>query len=281
MKKLLTALTCLTLAIIVSATFIGCKKNTDSGLAIGNECMAYNSQLDALNRLNEKTVDAAVIDSVMAGYYTNNGALKGKLAVKDFNLETEQYGIAAKKGNDALISKINDALIALADGEYSAIAEKYGLASEKLITASTANDKSGANDASWQNIVNKKKVVIGYTLFAPIAYDDNGLVGFDIDLAKAVFAYLNADITCEFQLIKWDQKENMLETGTIDLVWNGLTITDERLSEMSVSLPYLRNKQVVVVRAEDSDKYTDVASLKNAVIGVESGSAGESAVKGN
>lgn len=279
MKKTLAAFTSLLLCIACAFAITGCSDKSGN-TAIGKECMAYDSQLDALKNLNEKTVDAAVIDSVMAGYYVNNGSFKGKLAIKDFDLEVEQYGIAAKKGNDALISKINDALIALTNTEYAQIAEKYGLATEKLITAQTVNDKKDATDDSWQKVVERKKVVIGYTLFAPIAYDDNGLTGFDIDLAKAVFGYLDENVVCEFQLIKWEQKEAALKNGTIDLVWNGLTITDERLEQMSISLPYLRNKQVVVVRKDDENKYTDKKSLDSAVIGVEKGSAGEAAVQG-
>ncbi len=279
MKKLLSAFTSLLLCIACAVAATGCSKS-ESNLAMGKELMTYDSQLDALKNLNEKTVDAAVIDSVMAGYYVNNGSFVGKLVIKDFDLATEQYGIAAKKGNDALISKINDALIALSDTDYADTAEKYGLASEKLITAQTVNDKANATDGSWQKIVERKKVVIGYTVFAPIAYDDDGLTGFDIDLAKAVFKYLDESVVCEFQLIKWEQKEAALENGTIDLVWNGLTITDERLAQMSISLPYLRNKQVVVIRKDDENKYTDKKSLDSAIIGVEKGSAGEDAVKG-
>ena len=279
MKKLLSAFTSLLLCIACAATVTGCSKS-ESNLAMGKELMTYDSQLDALKNLNEKTVDAAVIDSVMAGYYVNNGSFVGKLVIKDFDLATEQYGIAAKKGNDALISKINDALIALSDTAYADTAEKYGLASEKLITAQTVNDKANATDDSWQKIAERKKVVIGYTVFAPIAYDDDGLTGFDIDLAKAVFKYLDESVVCEFQLIKWEQKEAALENGTIDLVWNGLTITDERLAQMCISLPYLRNKQVVVIRKDDENKYTDKKSLDSAIIGVEKGSAGEDAVKG-
>lgn len=279
MKKTLAAFTSLLLCIACAFAITGCSDKSGN-TAIGKECMTYDSQLDALKNLNEKTVDAAVIDSVMAGYYVNNGSFKGKLAIKDFDLEVEQYGIAAKKGNDALISKINDALIALTNTEYAQIAEKYGLTTEKLITAQTVNDKKDATDDSWQKVVERKKVVIGYTLFAPIAYDDNGLTGFDVDLAKAVFGYLDENVVCEFQLIKWEQKEAALENGTIDLVWNGLTITDERLEQMSISLPYLRNKQVVVVRKDDENKYTDKKSLDSAVIGVEKGSAGEAAVQG-
>ena len=284
MKKIISAI-CLTLALICCFSTTACGKNKTK-LAIGKECVTYASQLDALNKLNQKEVNVAIIDSVMAGYYTNNGAFKDKLAIKDIGLESEEYGIAGKKGNASLMSKINEALIAIKDTDYSTISEKYGLSSEKLITSTTVNDKSSATDDSWNNLVSRGKVVIGYTLFAPIAFEDenNVLTGYDIELAKAVFNYLNTtystNISVEFLLIKWEAKEANLQDGTIDLVWNGLTITPQRESDMCMSLPYLRNKQVAVVNKVDENKYVSIDSMKDAIIGVEKGSAGESAVKG-
>ena len=119
-------------------------------------------------------------------------------------------------------------------------------------------------DRSWDNVAQAKKLIIGYTLFAPIAYnegdgDDAVLKGFDIDLAKAVVAYLNetyeAEIEIEFMVIDWNSKEALLENGTIDLVWNGMTITPEREAEMVISVPYLANKQVAVIAKKDAEKY--------------------------
>ena len=282
MKKLISTISLLlALVCCFSATACGNEK-----LAIGKECVTYDSQLDALNALNQEEVNVAVIDSVMAGYYTNNGALKGKLAIKDINLASEEYGIAAKKGNEALISKVNEGLIAIKDSAYATISEFYSLSSEKLITDTTVNDRASATDNSWNNLVSKKKVVIGYTLFAPIAFTAgaNTLTGYDIELAKAVFAYLNlrysTSIEVEFLVIEWSAKESHLEDGTIDLVWNGLTITEERKQNMCISVPYLRNKQVAVVNKADENTYVSVESMKNAIIGVEKGSAGESEVRG-
>ena len=90
----------------------------------------------------------------------------------------------------------------------------------------------------------------------------------------------SVNLTPEFQIIDWDSKEALLTNGTIDLIWNGLTIDDERLANMCISVPYLNNDQVAVVRTEDKDKYVTPDDLKDAVIGVEKGSAGESVVRG-
>ena len=198
--------------------------------------------------------------------------------VSGITLIEEQYGIAAKKGNDALISKVNDALIALADGQMKTIAGNYGLASEIAVTSTTTNPKAEATDDSWDKIVTKGKVIIGYTIFAPIAYEvvnDQPTKGYDIELAKAVFAQLDPNIEVEFFKIEWSAKEAMLEAGTIDLVWNGLTITPARSEEMCISIPYLNNKQVAVVMSKNAEKYSTIDGMKDAITGAEDGSAGE------
>ncbi len=200
------------------------------------------------------------------------------MIVAGVDLIQEQYGIAAKKGNDALISKVNDALIALAGDEMNAIANTYGLTSEIAVTSETVNPKDGATDASWDNIVTKGKVIIGYTVFAPIAYEVVNEVptkGYDIELAKAVFNQINSEIEVEFLEINWGEKEAMLEAGSIDLVWNGLTITEQRSAEMCISIPYLNNKQVAVIMSKNADKFTTIESMANAIAGAEDGSAGE------
>lgn len=132
----------------------------------------------------------------------------------------------------------------------------------------------------------KNKVVIGYTYFAPIAFEGENkkLTGFDVELARKVFAQIDKtyDTTTkiEFQEINWDAKETLLNNGTIDLVWNGLTISDERKENMEISIPYLNNEQVAVIKKTDSAKYTNLESLKDTVCQVESGSAGEEAING-
>lgn len=289
MKKILSViLACLMLV----AVFASC--DTDSKLNYGKECLAVATQLDALNGLVKGDADIAVIDSVMAGYYMKSvDTFKDYQVLENVVLAEEQYGIAAKKGNDALMGKVNEALIALVDTDYKAVAETYGLTTELLVKADTANPYASATDGSWDKVAAAKKVVIGYTLFAPIAYKDGDgadapLKGFDIDLAKAVFAYLNetyaAEVAVEFVIIDWNQKEAMLENGSIDLVWNGMTITAEREAEMCISVPYLANKQVAVIKKADAEKYAaaDAAAFatasKDAVIIVEKGSAGEALV---
>lgn len=292
MKRFLT----LTLALIMVLTtvlMVSCDKK-DNALNFGKELLTPASQLDALNGLKKGEADIAVIDSIMAGYYMNDTSAFGDYQVLGgVVFAEEQYGIGAKKGNNALIGKINEAMIALVDTDYKTIADTYGLTTELLVKADTTNPQASATDGSWDAVVASKKLIVGYTIFAPIAYNEGDgadavFKGFDIDLAKAVVAYLNktynAEIEVQFTEIEWNQKEALLENGSIDLVWNGMTITEERSANMAMSVPYLANKQVAVIKKADAEKYacTDynsfVAKATDAVIIVEKGSAGEGLV---
>ena len=272
-------------AVIMSVTaFAAC--NSGEQLAYGKELLTLNTQLDTLTQLNMGAIDAAVIDSVMAGYYSNNGEYAGKVTIMDAVLQREQYGIAARKDDKAFMSKINEALIALyGNGGMQEVADQFGLTADIALESSTENPLADATDSSWNDIVASGKIIIGYTIFAPIAFDEgNDITGYDIELAKKTIEYLNekysVNLKWEFQIIDWDSKEALLTNGTIDLIWNGLTIDDERLANMCISVPYLNNDQVAVVRTEDKDKYVTPDDLKDAVIGVEKGSAGESVVRG-
>ena len=244
----------------------------------GKSFTPLNSQMDVLLQLNAESIDVGVMDSVMAGYYMSTGTeySDNLMIVENLVLATEQYGIAARKGS-GFAKKINAALIELAkEGKVAEIATKYGLASEICIDqTATVADMTAEEKADWDYIVANGKFVVGYTIFAPIAYKDDAgnLVGFDIELAKAVAAKLGLAEPV-FKIIDWNTKETELSSGTIDCIWNGMTITPERQANMAVSMPYMNNKQVAVIRKADKDKYKTTADMADAIIGAEDGSAG-------
>ncbi len=128
-------------------------------------------------------------------------------------------------------------------------------------------------------IKERGKMIIGYTEFAPMNYknDDGEFVGFETDFAKAVCEELGVEP--EFQLISWEAKETELAAKTIDCIWNGMTITPERLDTMSISTPYMANKQVLIVKAENADKYLKPEDMDGAKIVAEIESAGEGVAK--
>lgn len=106
-----------------------------------------------------------------------------------------------------------------------------------------------------------KDLVIGIDdKFAPMGFrdDKNEIVGFDIDYARAAAEQMGR--TAKFVPIDWKAKESELSSGRIDLIWNGYTITDERKEKVLFTKPYLKNSQVVVVKADSSiAKLSDLA----------------------
>lgn len=141
----------------------------------------------------------------------------------------------------------------------------------------TTEAPAAASDLAY--IKDKGTMVIGITDYAPMNYKDadGNWTGFDTEFAEAVCAKLG--VKAEFFVLSdWDQKVNELNSKTIDVVWNGMTITDALKTSMSISDPYVVNAQVIVTKAENAEKYTDLESIKDAAIAVETGSAGEACV---
>ena len=145
--------------------------------------------------------------------------------------------------------------------------------------ADTKTNTSQTSSADWDYIKNKGELIIGITYFEPMNYkDDSGkLTGFETEFAESVCKELG--VKPVFQKIDWDSKEVELKSKTIDCIWNGLTITDERKSNMDISVPYMENKQVMVTKKENAEKFTRAENLKEATVVAEKKSAGEDVAK--
>lgn len=143
----------------------------------------------------------------------------------------------------------------------------------------TKTNTSQTSSADWDYIKNKGELVIGITYFEPMNYkDDSGkLTGFETEFAESVCKELG--VKPVFQKIDWDSKEVELKSKTIDCIWNGLTITDERKANMDISVPYMENKQVMVTKKENAEKFTKAENLKDATVVAEKKSAGEDVAK--
>ncbi len=153
------------------------------------------------------------------------------------------------------------------------------LAMVMLVALCTAcGDNKAASD--FEYVSGKDKMVIGYTVYAPMNYEENGeLVGFDTEFAKAVCEKLG--VQPEFVVIDWDNKFLELESKSIDCIWNGMTITDEAKLNASVSKAYVKNAQVVVMDKSNADTYKTAEDMKELKFVAEAGSAGEAAIKDN
>lgn len=144
---------------------------------------------------------------------------------------------------------------------------------------SDATSNNTASVSQYDEVIKKGKLVVGVTDYEPIDYKDKDgkWIGFDADFARAVAEKM--DVEVEFVAIDWDNKFIELNSGTIDCIWNGMTITDSVKTNCDVSVPYAENSQVIVMKKDKLDSFKDTASMKDLTIAVEKGSAGEAEAK--
>lgn len=280
-KKITVIVSIISIVFVMAFALAACNKETKPGYT------ALSAQADVFKELNAKTADVGIMDYTMANYLLSvDSAMAKNLTIADVEFEKEYYGIAFRKAADgkynALTDLVNKTLSELKD--YKTIAEKYGISAATLDLV-YSKPTGEADNTELDYITSKGKIVIGFTLNAPMALGegDKTTGGFDTDLAKAVFAKISEKvkktITVEFKLIDWGKKESEMEAKTIDCVWNGLTVTPARAEQWSLTMNYLENKQCAVIRKADKDKYNSYDALKKARIVAEDGSAGEDAAK--
>ncbi len=124
----------------------------------------------------------------------------------------------------------------------------------------------------------KKKIVIGLDdNFPPMGFRDekNELVGFDIDMAKEAAKRMGMEV--EFKPIDWNSKEAELNGKRVDMLWNGLTITEKRKENILFTNPYMENRQIIIVNANSAIK--SKADLAGKVVGTQDGSSSVEAIE--
>ena len=134
------------------------------------------------------------------------------------------------------------------------------------------SNTSSVYSTTLADIQAKGELIIGLDdTFAPMGFRDEAgeLVGFDIDLATAVCEQLG--VKAVFQPIDWDAKEMELASGAIDCIWNGMSITPEREEQLSLTVPYLNNK--IIIMSVPGVEITDKAQLADYQIGTQAKSS--------
>lgn len=155
-----------------------------------------------------------------------------------------------------------------------------GLVQKATTPASQTSGASAASasDDSWNKVQKAGTLVLGLdNAFPPMGFVDTKtgkLVGFDIDLATEACKRLN--ITLKTQPINWDNKSPELNNGNVDCLWNGFSKTAEREKEFNLSIPYMKNNQIILVKA--SSTYKGLDSLAGKTVGVQSKSSAETAL---
>lgn len=158
------------------------------------------------------------------------------------------------------------------------LADAAGTTGTNEAGAADATAGSAASEATDDTTAESKTVVVGYTIYEPMNYFDenNNFVGFDTELAKAVFGNLGYEVI--FQEIEWTAKYTELNSDTINCIWNGFTSNGfddgvARSEMVDFSYNYMENRQVVVVKKGSDIKTVD--DMKGKFAAVEGGSAGE------
>ena len=267
MKKLFAA----ALAIVMSLSLVACGEKAETpaetpaeetktvyaveagsageavALENGFEVISVDTQAKALMEVQAGTSDAAIIDSLMAGAMVGEGTSYPDLKVTDQKLTEELYGVGCRKGSD-LAALINGVFAeTYASGEMQEIATKYGV-QEALAPQGEVEAFDRIDGGDIEYILDKGVLTVGITDFAPMDYqDENGeWIGFDADMARIVAEKLGVDI--EFVEIDWDNKIFELDGKGIDVVWNGMTLTDAVMEAMECSNAYCNNAQVVITK---------------------------------
>lgn len=133
-------------------------------------------------------------------------------------------------------------------------------------------------ESDWDYIQGKGVLTVGVTNYPPMNYlDDNGeWTGFDTEFAQAVCESLG--IKAEFVEISWEAKETELASKNIDVLWNGMCITEDRKEMWEVTKPYMYNTQAMVMKADKAEEI--MADVTGKKVVAEAGSTGEEKLTG-
>ncbi|MBQ8177028.1 MAG: amino acid ABC transporter substrate-binding protein [Oscillospiraceae bacterium] len=139
----------------------------------------------------------------------------------------------------------------------------------------TADTTAAAGeDNSLQAVLDSGKFILGLdATFKPMGFTDeqDNIVGFDIDLAEEVCKRMGVELVK--QPIDWDTKEQDLDAGKIDCIWNGMSVTPERAEIMNLSEPYMKNDMSFVVKTDSA--IASQADLDGKTVAVQSGSSAQ------
>ena len=208
------------------------------------------------------------------------GSKKAYIVLED-NFGAEEYAIGFRKDDYALAAKIQELLDEMsADGTAGKISKEWFGREDAFLKG---NDfpremKTVEGDNSLQYVLDKGVLVLGLDeSFPPMGYRDSKtgeIIGYDISLAEEVAKRLGVEL--KLQPIDWAAKEMELDSKNIDMIWNGMSVTEERATNMFLSKPYLANTQCIIVAADSPIKTK--ADLAGKKVALQEGSSAMEAV---
>ena len=148
----------------------------------------------------------------------------------------------------------------------------------KAVPKGGTDGSAAGADESWNKVQTAGTLIVGLDdAFPPMGYKDTQtgeMIGFDIDLAREACKRLGVEL--KLQAIDWDNKQAEVDNGNVDCLWNGFSKTPEREQSFNLSLPYMKNEQILLVRTDAS--YQSLDDLAGKTVGVQSDSSAESAL---
>lgn len=218
---------------------IGVQAGTTGELYVQDElktakCNSFKNVIDASLSLKNGAIDAIIIDELPAKEVCKQNS---DLKILDFDLATDVYAIAVKKGNTELLNSINKTIADMkADGRYESLMNAFMPADGNIKIPQVEKKPGNGTIRMGTNAA-----------FPPFEYTEGSeIVGFDATMAQYIANDYGKNL--EIQDMAFDGLIAALQSDAIDFIAAGMTATDERRQNVDFSEPYFSSKQVVIVR---------------------------------
>lgn len=200
----------------------------------GTEVIRYNKGADAVQALKQQKIDAVLIDEQPALAFVEKN---NELTIADEEFAMEEYAIGIAKENTELLYQINDALEAI----------KVNGTMDEIVANYIGDEKGEHPYESPEGLTrgNGTLTMATNVAFPPYEYyEDKTAVGIDIDMMQAIADYLNMDLVVSD--MEFDSVIIAVQSGKADVAAAGLTVTEDRLKNISFSESYTTAKQVII-----------------------------------
>ncbi len=218
---------------------IGVQAGTTGELYVQDElktakCNSFKNVIDASLSLKNGAIDAIIVDELPAKEVCKQNS---DLKILDFDLATDVYAIAVKKGNTELLNSINKTIADMkADGRYEALINAF-MPADGNVKIPEVEKKAGNGTVRMGT----------NAAFFPFEYTEGSeVVGFDATMAQYIANDYGKNL--EIQDMAFDGLIAALQSDAIDFIAAGMTATEERRQNVDFSEPYFSSKQVVIVR---------------------------------
>lgn len=218
---------------------VGCQTGTTGETwfkeQFSKDAKGFKTGMDAALALKNGQIDAIVIDELPAKSIVEKNS---DLKILDIQFSKEEYAIAIAKGNTELQTSINTTIAAMKEnGNYEKLANSFMPADGKIsIPEKVTSDSTDKTLKMGTNAA-----------FPPFEYvEGDQIVGFDITMSELIASDFGAKL--EVINMEFESLIAALQSGTIDFIAAGMSVTEDRLKSVDFSDPYYESQQVIIVK---------------------------------